>query len=1041
MGGRGASSGNGYIPSPYIPGVDVSFLASDVTIHFSPPQPETWNLKPETPPPPPQPETWNLKPETLPLVRCEAIARVIEAGRMSQNQKEALFRDLRYAREVKLSIGDYSRTAVLTDNLSTDVVLPASLKNAVSPETPIALQFQFNYTTVRSTDTTHGATYPFLPANRRWTITSRPVGETESRYTRFQDSVGMVRPTLRWVSGNQVKELYVDGMTTEPFLQQMGLELSLDKGGVVLSKRISRVIRPYFLSHQFRPDEVSITYLQQGEAQAKQWDGAAVVSWKMLQKLLLAENLPSGKRAELEQEIQTAGRVEFTILTAKGQDKGHAIVSDDLPADFLLPEDTKGQVKLTSGKVFVGINFVHSKKQMAMDEQSTINLHEAVDEEFLLDRLYERGELFKEGLENGRISALMGQIHPEARLEDLEAWPLREFLASGGDPRWFSSHIRSILNQHMEPLQAYLDNPAENRLRLPVPGGRFYVMPSTVGRAAGLDLSIPRGQAKLDSRQATVWVNAEDWVSLADSPQEAGIAAILGGADNDDALWVLPHTNPAGEKQLLLWRSPNEPGEYVILKPTTDSETIPWHRTLEDTVRFMPLDTRQLEPRKDFRPEAERNEVDMTSGGGLGEGQGYSVEVMELAVERAAQNAGVLGQFINQAMVNKAIGRNTPLPAPTEVVIDAVNKTGEDLSPVRWWSENEGAAIRATGTAVPRAIQHRLSRPPEGTSNDLPPLRATTNHWLDIRDEGVRTHLQAMESYREQLTAQAMPPEALFDAVFQKPESIQVGASYLATYGRAVKEMKAKRPLGVLTDADHDQLRKTAETFLSNYPEEQHTEILRGAMVSLYIKEERGSDRALWLQGEKTEQGVQPGIGHKSIQALREIGLLGEILPTKEGLITYHDPASPLHSSLLAPPSSPLSLPSPLPTSPSSSFSPPSYLIPHPSYLLPPPIIGIQGAWLNWYLAEKGQPLTNELSPAEVRQAKKRFQQAAQTSFQDMELLVREEDGAKVVYTAEGHRLGTLAGERADQFTDGQQIHIRHALAHGGNLRVILKSY
>ncbi len=956
---------------------------------------------------------------------------------MSQSQKEALFQDLRYAREVKLSIGDYTRTAVLTDHLAAGVVLPAALRNVVSPDTPITLQFQFNYTAVRSTDDTHGAVYPFLPTDRRWTIVSRPVGEDESRYTRTQDSVGMVRPTLRWVSGNQVKELYVDGMTTEPFLQQMGLALSLDKGGVVLSKRLSRVIRPYFLSRQFQAEEVNLVYLNQGETQTKQWDGAAVVSRNMLRKLVLTENLPPGKRAELEQEIQTAGRVEFTILTAKGQDKGHAIVSDDLTADFLLPEDTKGQVKLVNGSTFVGINFVHSKKQMTMDEQSTINLHEAVDEEFLLDRLYERGELFKEGLENGRISTLMGQIHPDARLEDIQAWPMREYLASGGDPRWFSSHIRSLINQHLEPLQTYLDNPAETRLRLPVPGGRFYVMPSTVGRAAGLDLSIPRGEAKLDSHHATVWVNSQDWVSLADSPKGAGIAAILGGADNDDALWVLPHTNPAGEKQLLLWRSPNEPGESVILKPTADSETIPWHRTLEDTTRFMPLDTRQLEPRKDFRPEAERNEVDMTSGGGLGEGQAYSVELMELAVERSAQNAGVLGQFINQAMVNKAIGRNTPLPAPTEVVIDAVNKTGEDLSPVRRWSENEGAAIRAVGAAVPRAIQHRVSRPPENTA-DLPSLRATTDHWLDIRDEGVQTHLLAMESYREKIAAQAMPPEALFDAVFQKPASIQIGAAYLATYGRAVREMKAKRPLGVLTDTDHDALRKTAETFLSNYPEERHTEILRGAMVSLYIKEERGSDRALWLQGEKTEQGIQPGIGHKSIQALREIGLLGEILPTKAGLITYHDPASPLV---------PLSSPPPSPLTPRSSFlaphsSPPSSLLaPRSSPFAPPSVLSIQGVWLNWYLAQKGQMLTSELTPAETRQAKKQFQQAAQAGFQDMELFVREEDGTKVVYTMEGHRFGTLTGERAEQFTDGQQVKIKHALAHSGNLRVILDSH
>ncbi len=47
-------------------------------------------------------------------------------------------------------------------------------------------------------------------------------------------------------------------------------------------------------------------------------------------------------------------------MTDRGQDKGHAIVADDLrddqgnPVDFLLPHDTKKEVKLVNGRTFVG---------------------------------------------------------------------------------------------------------------------------------------------------------------------------------------------------------------------------------------------------------------------------------------------------------------------------------------------------------------------------------------------------------------------------------------------------------------------------------------------------------------------------------------------------------------------------------------------------------------------------------------------------------------------------------------------------------------
>lgn len=68
-----------------------------------------------------------------------------------------------------------------------------------------------------------GATFPFLEQTQRaWRILTRPVDETAEPLA--ADTFGKAGeprpPTLRWVNGSQVSDLYVDGMTTEEFLEQ-----------------------------------------------------------------------------------------------------------------------------------------------------------------------------------------------------------------------------------------------------------------------------------------------------------------------------------------------------------------------------------------------------------------------------------------------------------------------------------------------------------------------------------------------------------------------------------------------------------------------------------------------------------------------------------------------------------------------------------------------------------------------------------------------------------------------------------------------------
>ena len=251
----------------------------------------------------------------------------------------------------------------------------------------------------------------------------------------------------------------------------------------MLSKRLSRLMRPHFVSGFFALDEVQVAYMTQTPEEARVWDGAGLMSRRMLAKLALTDDLTPRRRARLQRELAHAGRVEFTVMTERGQDKGHALVVDDLrdeagnPVDFLLPQDTKGEISLKGDKRFVGINFVHGKEQMRLDVQSLINLHPFFDTNQLYDWLADEGDLFAAGL-SGDAAAAMRRLDAHTTLAEVESWPLREFLASGGDPRWFATHTKSLMNRHLQRL----NHQTLEKLRLPIPGGRHYVMPVAVAQ-------------------------------------------------------------------------------------------------------------------------------------------------------------------------------------------------------------------------------------------------------------------------------------------------------------------------------------------------------------------------------------------------------------------------------------------------------------------------------------------------------------------------------------------------------------------------------
>jgi hypothetical protein len=421
-------------------------------------------------------------------------------------------------------------------------------------------------------------------------------------------------------------------------------------------------------------------------------------------------------------------------------------------------------------------------------------------------------------------------------------------------------------------------------------------MPAALGKRAGIKgLDVPRDHIQIDGRRGTAWVNDEDWLTLSDSPIEEGIAGILGGADNDDAFWLHPFTDHDGDRKVLAWRSPNQVGEYVILKPTADSHALPWTQANGEALAYPQADSRKLPPRVDFTDPAYLGLVDTRSAGGLGEGESYSVEVMEAAIDRAVANQGALGMYCNSLMLNKALYDRLPddPPALLEDIIDSAVKTGADLSQVVAWNYANSREILEQKTPIPSILHRRLSIDWADRENRPPLPRASgmasrDAHWLDQLEAGVKVHITEMEKRRDELIEQARPPQALFDHALADLEAIRLGAGLNQAYAAALRTGKKGEFTNVLERAKY-----AAEDYLAHFPPERRRAILRGALASVYGGETPAADTSVWLAGASERQdATQPGIGQASvasltIKALREIELLDDLISTRQGLLAY----------------------------------------------------------------------------------------------------------------------------------------------------------
>jgi hypothetical protein len=640
-------------------------------------------------------------------------------------------------------------------------------------------------------------------------------------------------PTVRYVKDDKVIDFINGDLTTDSFLDKTGLRFSLENGAFDFSKRFSRVIRPYQIAALLPAKSVRVVYSNKWDK--KTWDGAGWISRKLLRRLNVYASDPITQK-RIRHDIDNCTRVEGTHMGHLGQDKGHWRVTEHFDYDLMLPCDSKAAVRMESDQVFIGINVIRAHQHMELDIQSHVNLHPFFSHDQIAQWLEESGACVLRDIENGKIENVLSRIETPAK------WALREFFQRGGQMNWFGSVIRKIGMQHVHKVSTR----SVNNLRFPIPGGRYYVFTDEV-----VCREIPEGHVQLDTKNASIIVSSHDWPQLSD---------VWGGADQDDMIWTFPFTDTAdNERKILCWRSPNEVGQYAVLRPTQDSDTI-WWDTGVDKTAWPKMDN-------DLLPLGTKDHLNLVPVETNRNDEHYSLQAMDAAIKNAQENIFTLGFVCNLQIAYKAqTGQPIPeMPAPLEKIVDATVKTGASLKEVKAWCYRFALEfVKSTNNVIFEPLADRIA----GMLPDWEYITTTDSNWLSDLIEMAENHNKSFISKLNAFADKAVPPE----------EILIIGASHVKD-GEMLNDVYKDLLASTNSEAEGfwDTIEKKLTNLMGTKSHKEQNQILSGYLAMQYMRKKK--DSAAWLSK------MMP----LTLRLLNDISVIGEIVNTEYGRVVHWD--------------------------------------------------------------------------------------------------------------------------------------------------------
>ena len=222
-----------------------------------------------------------------------------------------------------------------------------------------------------------------------------------------------------------------------------------------------------------------------------------------------------------------------------------------------------------------------------------------------------------------------------------------------------------------------------------------------------------------------------------------------------------------------------------------------------------------------------------------------------------------------------------------------------------------------------------------------------------------------------------------------------------------------------MTVDDWERARQVAILELNKTPPEDRGRVLIGSIASVYMSKDPGNDGVAWLMGPKNAQGSrEAGFAQQTIQEMREIGILSELIPdpSGKGLIQYQ--------------------------------------VPRPQIDTPGQTIGINGVWRNVFDIMAGQADLPgyddwDTSTNEGKQSRKAFASRATQKVAEYMQKVDHSNWKLEKKTgrtgparwstarAVGQKVGTIDKVDEDRYQVGQRLTITGSLVKDGNLRAM----
>ncbi|RJR09295.1 hypothetical protein C4588_05040 [Candidatus Parcubacteria bacterium] len=656
----------------------------------------------------------------------------------------------------------------------------------------------------------------------------------------------------------------------EKFLSQMAISIK-SKNLFKTGKYLSRVFRPAKFGKFFSGLDVHVN--NNPALQGKVTDGISLIS------LSLAKEL-GWKNAE---HLKSA---QLTLFNSQGLIKGHCVVSDKLAHDVIVygEENIKSEIQFINGLAYVAVEPVKLSTSLRMDIQSLLNLWEIFGAQQVFNWARTGIERFKRDLISGRLSEQLDDFDEITSEEyEQEQWLLKKAIYHKLDYTRFPGLMRLAWQMYRNGIHKYATRGGFAAFRIPVSSGlRAYLR---------VDLRVHDSDGNFDvanisQSKCTVDALGNLWVP---AHQIGEIARVLGGGDQDDNISLCPLENG----QALLYRNPNQRGEYVITDVVYDGIEVTEVNKLVGTI---PQKPKEADTKKEISAPINNSLIAnyLKSLTDTDEVISYTRANLLRTYSKIAQNSANIGVVANAEMIRSAIGITKPAvakkltklyPWNLERVIDSVVKDGVSCGEDLFAVDSLINHVIDNGIEIPKCLRSRLSEKRRER------VFVSKSHPVDQLLEAVTFIVNAAD--REILGSGSVSRGNRIPGLIDRVDIpiIEIAQSNFDNpmFHKAVSLLKNyNRQMAILLDSTKDlemderelKRKKGIENIqhellisLTDYNKEERSLIVKSWAYEIYKGDKAVHDSILWISGD----GELRGTGEDTIEMLADVGIAYQV--------------------------------------------------------------------------------------------------------------------------------------------------------------------